>query len=111
MQLKERPGPPGPYAAPDEIPPPRPDVPTGGTRYADIEYARVMGFRPLRMDLLLPPAPSGPVPVVVDPRRRLSLRLASPRRGDRDGLSRLDRSRRRCCSGGLSLQRRSPLPS
>src|SRR5437870_10593339 len=65
MQLKERPGPPGPYAAPDEIAPPRPDVSTGGTRYADIEYARVMGFRPLRMDLLLPPAPSGPVPVVV----------------------------------------------
>src|SRR5204862_7558460 len=24
-----------------------------------------MGFRPLRMDLLLPPAPSGPAPVVV----------------------------------------------
>src|SRR3954454_22759954 len=65
MQLEERPGPPGPYAAPDEIAPPRPDVSTGGTRYADIEYARVMGFRPLRMDLLLPPAPSGPVPVVV----------------------------------------------
>jgi len=65
MQLKERPGPPGPHAAPDEIAPPRPDVSTGGTRYADIEYARVMGFRPLRMDLLLPPAPSGPVPVVV----------------------------------------------
>src|SRR6266540_4339751 len=56
MQLKERPGPPGPYAAPDEIAPPRPDVSTGGTRYADIEYARDMGFRPLRMDLLLPPA-------------------------------------------------------
>src|SRR4029450_10096289 len=65
MQLKERPGPPRPYAAPDEIAPPRPDVSTGGTRYADIEYARVMGFRPLRMDLLLPPAPSGPLPVVV----------------------------------------------
>jgi acetyl esterase/lipase len=65
MQLKGRPGPPGPYAAPDEIAPPRPDVSTGGTRYADIEYARVRGFRPLRMDLLLPPAPSGPVPVVV----------------------------------------------
>lgn len=65
MQLKERPGPPGPYAAPDEIAPPRPDVSTGGTRYADIEYARVMGFRPLRMDLLLPPALSGPAPVVV----------------------------------------------
>src|SRR5690349_2423620 len=59
MQLKERPGPAGPYAAPDEIAPPRPDVSTGGTRYADIEYARVMGFRPLRMDLLLPPGPSG----------------------------------------------------
>src|SRR5215218_11521183 len=52
MQLQERPGPPGPYAAPDEIAPPRPDVSTGGTRYADIEYARVMGFRPLRMDIL-----------------------------------------------------------
>ena len=58
MQLEERPGPPGPYAAPDEIAPPRPDVSTGGTRYADIEYARVMGFRPLRMDVLLPPAPA-----------------------------------------------------
>src|SRR3954469_14940194 len=65
MQLEERPGPPGPYAAPDEIAPPTPDVSTGGTRHADIEYARVMGCRPLRMDLLLPPAPSGPVPVVV----------------------------------------------
>ena len=65
MQLTERPGPPGPYAASAEIAPPRRDVSTGGTRYADIEYARVMGFRPLRMDLLLPPAPSGPVPVVV----------------------------------------------
>ncbi|MFL6013795.1 MAG: alpha/beta hydrolase fold domain-containing protein, partial [Gaiellaceae bacterium] len=65
MQFEERPGPPGPYAAPDEIAPPRPDVSTGGTRYAEIEYARVMGFRLLRMDLLLPPAPSGPVPVVV----------------------------------------------
>src|SRR5262245_9899758 len=54
MQLKERPGPPGPYAAPAELAPARPDVSTGGTRYADIEYARVMGFRPLRMDLLLP---------------------------------------------------------
>lgn len=50
MQLEERPGPPGPYAAPDEIARPRPDVSTGETRYADIEYARVMGFRPLRMD-------------------------------------------------------------
>jgi pimeloyl-ACP methyl ester carboxylesterase len=54
MELEERPGPPGPYAAPGEIAPPRPDVSTGGTRCADIEYARVMGFRPLRMDLLLP---------------------------------------------------------
>lgn len=65
MQTQERPGPPGPYATPDEIPPPVPDVPTGGTRYADIEYARVLGYRPLRVDLLLPPAPPGPVPVVV----------------------------------------------
>lgn len=65
MQTQERPGPPAPYATPDEIPPPVPDVPTGGTRYADIEYARVLGYRPLRVDLLLPPAPPGPVPVVV----------------------------------------------
>ena len=42
-----------------------PDLPTGGTRYADIEYARVFGYRPLRLDLLLPPSPAGPVPVVV----------------------------------------------
>src|SRR5690349_11990703 len=43
MRLQERPGPPGPYATPDEIPPPVPDPLTGGTRYADVEYARVMG--------------------------------------------------------------------
>ena len=42
-----------------------PDPSTGGTRYADVEYARVMGYRPLRMDLLLPATASGPVPVVV----------------------------------------------
>ena len=65
MQLQERPGPPPPYATPDEVAKPVADAATGGTRYADIEYARVMGYRPLRMDLLLPPAPSGPVPVVV----------------------------------------------
>ena len=41
------------------------DPSTGGTRYADIEFARIMGFRPLRMDLLLPATASGPVPVVV----------------------------------------------
>ena len=65
MPLQERPGPPRPYAAPDDLAPAVPDASTGGTRYADIEYARVMGYRPLRMDLLLPPAPCGPVPVVV----------------------------------------------
>ena len=79
MQLEERPGPRARAdAAPDEVALPKPDVPpTGGTRYADIEYARVMGFRPLRMDILLPTAPSGPVPAAAaDPRRCLSLRLA-----------------------------------
>ena len=65
MQLSERPGPPGPYATPSEMPPPVSDPSTGGTRHAGIEYARVMGFRPLRMDLLLPAAASGPVPVVI----------------------------------------------
>lgn len=65
VQLSERPGPPGPYATPSEMPPPVSDPSTGATRYAGIEYARVMGFRPLRMDLLLPAAASGPVPVVV----------------------------------------------
>ena len=30
---------------------------------------------------------------------------------ERAGLSGLDRARRRCCSGGIPLQRRSPLPS
>jgi hypothetical protein len=44
MQLQERPGPPGPYAMPDEMAKPVPAVSTGGTRYADIEYARVMGY-------------------------------------------------------------------
>lgn len=47
------------------MPPPVPDPSTGGTRYADVEYARVMGYRPLRMDLVLPATASGPVPVVV----------------------------------------------
>ena len=47
------------------MPPPVSDPSTGGTRHAGIEYARVMGFRPLRMDLLLPAAASGPVPVVI----------------------------------------------
>jgi acetyl esterase/lipase len=42
-----------------------PDPSTGGTRYAGIEYARVMGYRPLRMDLVLPAPASGLVPVVV----------------------------------------------
>jgi acetyl esterase/lipase len=65
MQAQKPPGPPSPYAAPDEIASPVPDVATGGTRYADIEYARVMGYRPLRMDLVLPPVPAGPVPVVL----------------------------------------------
>ncbi|MEO7060985.1 MAG: alpha/beta hydrolase [Lapillicoccus sp.] len=65
MQLRERPGPPGPYATSEEIPLPVPDPSTGGTRYADIEYARVLGYRPLRMDLLLPATAVGPVPVVV----------------------------------------------
>src|SRR4051812_25418584 len=64
MRLRERPGPPGPYATPDEIPAPVSD-PSGGTRYPDVEYGRVMGFRPLRMDLVLPVTASGPVPVVV----------------------------------------------
>lgn len=64
MQLPQRPGPPGPYATPDDVAPPVPDVRTGAIRYADIEYARIMGFRPLRMDVLLPPA-AGPVPVVM----------------------------------------------
>lgn len=42
-----------------------PFVDAQGVRtYADIEYATVVGFRPLRMDLLVPPA-DGPVPVVV----------------------------------------------
>ncbi|HVD23434.1 MAG TPA: alpha/beta hydrolase [Lapillicoccus sp.] len=65
MQSQQRPGPPGPYATPDEIPAAISDRAKGGVRYADVEYARVMGYRPLRMDLLLPPTPSGPVPVVV----------------------------------------------
>lgn len=65
VQVQERPGPPGPYATPDEIPPPVSDPSTGGTRYGDVEYARVMGYRPLRMDLVLPATASGPVPVVV----------------------------------------------
>lgn len=65
VQSQQRPGPPGPYATPDEILAPVSDRATGGVRYADVEYARVMGYRPLRMDLLLPPTPSGPVPVVV----------------------------------------------
>jgi acetyl esterase/lipase len=50
---------------PHEIPPPASDRSTGGTRYADVEYARVMGYRPLRMDLVLPATASSPVPVVV----------------------------------------------
>lgn len=50
---------------PAELPPPVSDPSTGGTRYADIEYARVMGYRPLRMDLVLPAAVSSPAPVVV----------------------------------------------
>ena len=65
MQRQRRPGPPGPYATPDEVAAPAQDVATGGSRYAGIEFARIMGFRPLRMDLLLPPRPSGQVPVVV----------------------------------------------
>jgi acetyl esterase/lipase len=65
VQLQERPGPPGGFATPDELSPPVSDPSTGGARYADIEYARVMGFRPLRMDLLLPAMPSAPAPVVV----------------------------------------------
>jgi acetyl esterase/lipase len=44
---------------------PVPDGVTGGTRYAGIEFARIMGYRPLRMDLLLPPSRSGPMPVAV----------------------------------------------
>jgi acetyl esterase/lipase len=42
-----------------------PDPLTGGPRHGDVEYARVMGYRPLRMDLVLPATTSGPVPVVV----------------------------------------------
>lgn len=59
------PGPPGPFATPEEVGPPRPDGLAGATRYADIEFARVMGYRPLRLDLLIPPGAAGPVPVVV----------------------------------------------
>src|SRR4051794_20058936 len=65
MRLRERPGPPGPYATPEEIPPPVSEPSTGGSRYADVEYARVMGYRPLRMDVLVPATARGPVPVVV----------------------------------------------
>jgi acetyl esterase/lipase len=65
MQLPEQPGPPGPFATLDEVGAPRPDALVGGTRYADIEFARVMGYRPLRMDLVLPPVGPGPFPVVV----------------------------------------------
>jgi acetyl esterase/lipase len=52
-----------PYDEPASLPPPL--VAENGSRtYADIEFARVLGFRPLRMDLVLP-AGRGPFPVVV----------------------------------------------
>jgi len=64
MPGPEAPRPPGPFAYPDELAPPAPDPRVGGVRYAGIEYARVWGYRPLRLDLVLPPH-GGPVPVVV----------------------------------------------
>lgn len=60
----EAPRPPGPFASPAELAPPVIDPVSGGTRYAEIEYARVWGYRPLRMDLVLPRG-AGPVPVVL----------------------------------------------
>src|SRR5690349_19972293 len=64
MPGAEAPRPPGPFAYPDELVPPVPDPRVGGARYDGIEYARVWGYRPLRLDLVLPPH-DGPVPVVV----------------------------------------------
>jgi acetyl esterase/lipase len=57
--------PPGPFAFPAELPAPVTDPLTSGVRYAGVEYARVWGYRPLRLDLVLPPYASGQVPVVV----------------------------------------------
>jgi acetyl esterase/lipase len=42
-----------------------PDPSKGVTRYPDIEYARILGYRPLRMDVVLPATNAGPGPVVV----------------------------------------------
>jgi len=62
-----------PDSEPPEFPPthetPRdlrePIVDAQGTRtYTDVEFAAVVGYRPLRMDLMIP-ASDGPVPVVV----------------------------------------------
>jgi acetyl esterase/lipase len=61
----EAPRPPGPFAFPAELAPPVTDPLTGGVRYAGIEFARVWGYRPLRLDLVLPPSAPGQVPVVV----------------------------------------------
>jgi acetyl esterase/lipase len=61
----EAPRPPGPFAFPAELPAPVTDPLTSGVRYAGVEYARVWGYRPLRLDLVLPPYASGQVPVVV----------------------------------------------
>jgi acetyl esterase/lipase len=51
------------HERPGELRPPVVD-PDGTRRYFDIEYASVIGFRPLRMDLFVPAA-EGPVPVIV----------------------------------------------
>jgi acetyl esterase/lipase len=53
----------GPHQSPDALRPPVTDA-DGTRRFYDIEYAVIEGFRPLRMDLHLPPG-TGPAPVVV----------------------------------------------
>jgi acetyl esterase/lipase len=53
----------GPHQSPDALRPPV-EAADGTRRFYDIEYAMIEGFRPLRMDLHLPPG-TGPAPVVV----------------------------------------------
>lgn len=53
------------HDGPDDVREPSVDA-RGVRTYVGIEYADIRGFRPLRVDVMVPPSPSGaPVPVVV----------------------------------------------
>ncbi len=96
------------------LPTPAVDYPGGVRSLRDVSFAELSGFRPLTLDLYLPP--EGGAPQAGD-RLRPWRRLASPHRARRRHVPRLPRDTRRLCGARLCrrqrqlpLQRRGALP-